>query len=809
MKISQQWIDELVPVGDIPADELAEKMSRTGIEVDGVENIGAGLKKIVVGHVESVDQHPDADKLHVCQIDVGLDEPYQIVCGAPNIAVDQKVIVALPGSRIKDNVKIKKGKLRGVESKGMVCSLGELGFSENVVPKDYADGIYVLPQDAPVGDSVIDYLALDDPIIELDITPNRADALSMRGTAYELAAVYDKQVSIDHVATNDFAGSDLGDALTLSIESTDQVPAYYAYLVENVQVKESPLWMQVRLMKAGIRPLNNIVDITNYVLLEYGQPLHAFDYDKLANKAIHTRMAKDGEVLKTLDEVERKLSSDDIVITDGENPVALAGVMGGFDTEISNDSQNVLIEAACFNPSNIRKTARKFGLRSESSLRNERGINQATIAEAGAYAAQLMAEYAGGQVNPGRASEDHLDLTPVTVSASLDYINGQLGTHLTFSEIEQVFAQLDFSMTGNAEQFVVEVPSRRWDISIPADLVEEVARIYGYDKIPASLPAVNANHIGLTPWQSFKRHTNRQMQALGFNQVIAYSLTSADKKDHLPSGDRQAVELDFPMSDDRRYMRTNLAQALLDVAQYNTARQNKNVAIYEVSRVFSWRQENELPEDETHLSAVWTGNKADKTWDSPAQNLDFYDMKAVLTTILDQSNRKATYSFRAKDDLKDMHPGQTAEIWAHQDNQDFYLGYLGKLHPSTADDYDLKDTFLFEISLETLFGLEEKLVTQSPLAKYPGSSRDIAMVVAEDVTHADIITTIGEASQDHLHAIHLFDLYRGENIGSGKKSMAYRLDYLDPEATLTDDRLAEDVDKITQALESQLNAEIR
>ncbi|MGX7363981.1 phenylalanine--tRNA ligase subunit beta [Aerococcus suis] len=809
MKISKTWLNEYVPVADIPASEFAERLSRTGIEVDGVENIGAGLKKIVVGHVLSMEKHPDADKLNICQIDVGEEEPYQIVCGAPNIAPNQKVIVAMPGSRIKDNVKIKKSKLRGVKSNGMVCSLEELGFSEAVISKAYADGIYVLPADAQPGDSVIDYLNLDDDIVELDITPNRADALSMMGTAYEVGAVYNKDVTVSHIDTSDYEQASLGDDLKLSVTDTDKVPAYYAYLVKNVTVKPSPLWLQVRLMKAGIRPMNNIVDITNYVLMEYGQPLHAFDYDKLPSHTIETRMANNGEELVTLDEETRELSEEDIVITDGERPIALAGVMGGLDTEITDNTTNVLIEAATFNPVNIRKTARKFGLRSESSLRNERGINIDTIAETGARAAELMHKLADGEVVLGRESVEALDFTPQTVTSSLSFINHRLGTDLDYDTLTQIFNQLGFSLTGSAEHFTVTIPNRRWDISIPADLVEEVARIYGYDKLPATLPESKSVNAGLTPWQAYKRQTNQLMRTLGFDQAIAYSLTSEKKQPIMQIHESHPVALDFPMSDDRRLLRTNLTTALLDVVQYNTARQTKNVQVYEIGQVFSWEDDNELPSANTHLAAVWTGMKSEKTWNTAKEAISFFDMKGVVETILTKANREAEITYEAVSDYADMHPGQTAKVLATTNDETIELGYMGKLHPDTAKNYDLKNTFVFEMSLEAIFNLPEKQVVQMPLPKHPGSSRDIALLVSDEVTHETITQVIRSASDGPLVAIELFDIYRGENIESGKKSMAYSLAYLNPETTLTDEEISSDVDKITTALQTELNAEIR
>lgn len=809
MKVSYNWLNEFIHLADLNPQDIGERMSRTGIEVDGVNALGTGLKKIVVGHVLTCEPHPDSDHLSITTVDVGEDEPFQIVCGAPNVAAGQKVIVALPNSRIAGNVKIKKGKMRGVVSQGMICSLEEIGFSNSVVPKEYADGIMVLPEEAPAGMDIVEYLKLDDPIIELDITPNRADAFSMRGVAWELAAVYNRQPKFDYTDITKYDGKDLAGAIDLKVADTELVPEYNAFLVKNVTVEPSPLWLQLRLMAAGIRPINNVVDITNYVLLANGQPLHAFDYDKLDHKVIETRLAKEGERIVTLDEVDRPLLDSDIVITDGEKPIALAGVMGGLDTEIDENTTNVLIEAANFEPIHIRKTARRNGLHSESSMRNERGINKATVAESGAFAAEMIADLANGELVEGFERVSAIDLTPILVTSSLAYVNKRIGMDLTFAEVQQIFDQLQFELSGDANEFTVSVPERRWDILIQADLVEEIARIYGYDKIPSRLPAVNAQNMGLTDWQAFKRRTNNQMLAEGFNQVIAYSLIG-DNQTVLEMANAKPVALDFPMSDDRRFMRTNLLSALLEIVQYNVARKTSDVAIFESGRVFKWA-DADLPVDETHLAAVWTGNAQAKTWSHQAKAVDFYDMKGVVESILDSFNLDVAVAFEATSELADMHPGRTAKIYAvGQSEERVELGYIGQLHPSVADKHDLKDTLVFEISLDEIYALPKVDVKQSAIPKFPGSDRDIAILVSDQVSNADVMKTIQKASKGGILVdIEIFDVYQGENIEDGKKSLAYSLKYLNPQATLTDEEVTNDVARITEALTNELAAEIR
>ncbi|MBZ4297385.1 phenylalanine--tRNA ligase subunit beta, partial [Streptococcus pneumoniae] len=468
MLVSYKWLKELVDI-DVPSQELAEKMSTTGIEVESVESPAADLSKIVVGEVLSCEDVPETH-LHVCQVNVGEEEARQIVCGAPNVRAGIKVMVALPGARIADNYKIKKGKIRGLESLGMICSLGELGISDSVVPKEFADGIQILPEDAVPGEEVFSYLDLDDEIIELSITPNRADALSMCGVAHEVAAIYDKAVNFKEFTlteTNEAAA----DALSVSI-GTDKAPYYAARILDNVIIAPSPQWLQNLLMNEGIRPINNVVDVTNYILLYFGQPMHAFDLDTFEGTDIRVREARAGEKLVTLDGEERDLDVNDLVITVADKPVALAGVMGGQATEISEKSSRVVLEAAVFNGKSIRKTSGRLNLRSESSSRFEKGINVATVNEALDAAASLIAELAGATVRKGIVSAGELDTSDVEVSSTLADVNRVLGTELSYADVEDVFRRLGFGLSGNADSFTVSVPRRRWDITIEADLFE-------------------------------------------------------------------------------------------------------------------------------------------------------------------------------------------------------------------------------------------------------------------------------------------------------------------------------------------------
>ena len=804
MKVSYKWLKEYLDLSDVTPDELAEKMSRTGIEVDDVIYPGKGLSKIVVGETLSVVDHPDSDHLHVCQVNIGTEEPIQIVCGAPNVAAGQKVIVALHGARITGNAKIKKGKMRGQESNGMICSLAELGYSESVVSKKYADGIFVLPAEAVPGTEVVDLLELDDAILDIDITPNRADALSMRGSAYEVAAIYNKALKFPEAPVSEKTGS-VTEYIKVAVEDTNDAPAYHIQVIKDVKIAESPLWLQNKLMNGGIRPINNVVDITNYILLEYGQPLHAFDYDQIGSKEIIVRRAKENETMTTLDGVERTLDTDNIVITNGTAPIALAGVMGGLDSEITDGTVTVALEAALFNPVLIRKTAGKFNLRSESSSRFEKGINVATIRTAGQHAAELMHELAGGTVVAGTASVDTVEVKDTEVVITLEKINRSLGTAISSGEVTAIFNQLGFASTFDGEIFTVAVPPRRWDISIYADILEEVARIYGYDNLPETLPITPALPTALTPKQHTMRITRRFMEGAGLTQNISYVLTTAEKAREYAVEDKEGIRLAWPMSEDRSTLRMNLLSTLLDNAAYNVARKNTDIQFYEIGRVFFPSADSVLPIEAERLAGVMTGMAYQKDWQMAAEPVNFYHAKGVLDGYFETMGLSDQIRFEAAKDLKWMHPGRTAAVYLG----DAYIGYVGQVHPATANAYDLKETYAFEIDFEAIIAAPKEVITQQPIPKFPGVTRDVALLVDETVTHQQIVKTIKENGGKFLKDVHLFDIYQGKGIEDGKKSVAYSMSFLNPEATLVDEDINKAFTKLVAALETECGAAIR
>lgn len=801
MLVSYKWLKELVDV-TVLSEELAEKMSTTGIEVEGVSSPAEGLSKIVVGEVISCEDVAETH-LHVCQVNVGEEALRQIVCGAPNVRAGIKVMVALPGARIADNYKIKKGKIRGLESLGMICSLGELGISDSVVPKEFSDGIQILPEEAVPGDSVFPYLDLDDEIIELSITPNRADALSMRGVAYEVAAIYDKSVHFKDFPLLE-TQEQAGEQLSVAIE-TDKAPFYAARILENVTIAPSPQWLQNLLMNAGIRPINNVVDVTNYILLYFGQPMHAFDLDTFEGNQIVVREAHAGEKLVTLDDEERELETSDLVIAVADKPVALAGVMGGAATEISPQSSRVVLEAAVFDGTSIRKTSGRLNLRSESSSRFEKGINLATVTEALDAAASMIADLAGATVQAGIVSAGQVDTSDVEVVSTLSDVNRVLGTELTYTDIEDVFRRLGFGLTGDAEKFTVSVPRRRWDIHIEADLYEEIARIYGYDKLPATLPKGDGTAGELTETQKLRRKVRTVAEGAGLTEVITYALTTPEKAVQFSTNPSNLTELMWPMTVDRSVLRQNMVAGILDTVAYNVARKNKDLALYEIGKVFEQKgnPQEELPTEINSFAFALTGLVTEKDFQTSAIPVDFFYAKGILEALFDRLGLKVEYTVTQA--LASMHPGRTAAILL--DGQ--VIGFVGQVHPVVAKAYNIPETYVAEVSLTAV---EQAIQPAKPfveITKFPAVTRDIALLLKAEISHKEVVEAIEAARVKRLTDIKLFDVFSGEKLGLGMKSMAYTLTFQNPEDTLEDEEVARYMEKIQKSLEEMLGAEVR
>lgn len=804
MLVSYKWLQELVGLTGVSPEQLADKMSRSGIEVEAVEVPAEGLKNIVVGYVEKCEPHPDSDHMSVCQVDVGEDELYQIVCGADNIEAGRKVIVALPSARIAGNVKIKKSKLRGVVSMGMICSLQELGYSDSIVPKNSADGIQFLPEDAAVGESVFPYLDMDDAIVELSITPNRADALSMRGVAYEVGAIYDRKPHFEERKLIEEPGDQVENYLKVEVVDPLKVPTYLMRIIKNVKIQESPQWLQNRLMNAGIRPINNVVDVTNYVLLLFGQPLHAFDYQKIGSEKIVVRHAEAGEKLVTLDEEERTLSEEDIVITNGKEPIGFGGVMGGLNSEIDEQTTVVALEAALFDPQSIRKTSQRHNLRSESSSRFEKGINKATVQAACDFAASLIAELSGGVVVSGTLAPTHYEAKDEVVSISLEKINGSLGTNLNVEDVLATFAALEFPTVEDSGVFTVTIPPRRWDIQIEADLVEEVARIYGYDNLPSTLPKGAIAPGLLTRAQSMIRKIKNLLVGSGCYENISYALTTEEKALEFSWNPTETVGLQWPMSNERAIIRQNLISGLLDNLAYNIARKQTDLSFFEVGKIFV-KTEDLLPKEQQHLAIALTGLWEDKNWQGKGQKADFFVLKGIVENIFELLGVTSDVRFEKMTDWDVFHPGRSAKVFVGE----AFVGVMGQVHPLTAQKYEINETYVCELDLDTLLSLEQKPVVYDVISKFPAIERDIALLVDKSVTNQQLVEVMESNGGKYLTGISLFDIFEGEKLGKDKKSMAYRLTFQNPEDTLTDEEITKAFAKIEQSLISELHVEVR
>ncbi len=803
MFVSYKWLQDYVDLSGISATELAEKITKSGIEVEGVEKKSEGLKGVVIGHVIEREQHPNADKLSKCLVDIGLDEPVQIICGAPNVGKGQKVAVATVGAVLPGNFKIKKAKLRGEASNGMICSLQELGIESKLVAKEYSVGIFNFPQDAQVGQDALTALGLDDEILELSLTPNRSDALSMLGVAYEVAAILGRDVKWPTVE-KDESSEKAADYIDVKVEATEDNPLYIAKIVKDVKIGPSPLWMQTRLMAAGIRPHNNVVDITNYILLEYGQPLHAFDYDRLGSKELLIRRAKNDEKITTLDDTERTLTPDHLVITNGTEPVAIAGVMGGANSEVKDDTTTVVIEAAYFAGPVVRKGSKDHGLRSEASARFEKGVDPARVREAGERAAGLMAEYAGGTILAGSVEYNNIKVEPAIISITLDKINKSLGTAVSVAEVQDIFTRLQFEVAVEGETFIVTVPTRRGDITIEADLVEEVARLYGYDNIPSTLPVGRATPGALTDYQQKRRKARRTLEGAGLYQATTYSLTSAEKAAQFALEERESIRLAMPMSEERSQLRLSIVPQLLEVVKHNNARQIDSVALYEIGSVFLKQEGEELPLEREHVAAAITGLWEANLWQGEKKAVDFFVTKGVLEALFDTLGVASQIEYRQAE-IKDMHPGRTAEVLLNGE----VIGFVGQVHPTVQKDLDIKDTYVFELSFKALAEAVVAPISYQMIPRFPSITRDIALVVDTETKAGDIQSIIVEAGGALLKEVHLFDLYEGEKMEPGKKSIAYSLKYFDPERTLTDEDITKAHDKVLIAVKEKAGAELR
>lgn len=793
MKVSRKWLNEYVDVNDISDKEIEVKMPLIGNEIEEIKKI-SDASNIVVGKVLSVENHPDSEKLHVCMVDLG-NEVTQIVCGAPNVSENIKVMVAKIGASLPNGIKIEKALLRGVESNGMICSLEELGIESKYVPERSRGGIHILDDDAVVGVDAIKYLEYDDTVINFELTSNRSDLLSMLGMAYEFGAVYDKKITLPDTSYTEIE-EEVKDNLEISVQTVN-CPLYTAKIAKDFVIKESPNFIKARLMAAGIRPINNIVDISNYVMIEYGQPLHFFDTDKLGNKIV-VRMAKDKEEMTTLDGIKRVLDETDIVITNDKEIVALAGVMGGLNTEVDMNTKSITIESAVFNPYNIRYTS-KAVLRSEASSRYEKGIDTNRTLEALNRACHLLEKYADAKILKGYVSHNEINKITKVINISQEKINNVLGMNLDNNTIINIFNRLGFEVIENNSIFTVTVPSRRLDISIEEDLIEEIGRINGYENMIGTLPKEATKKGGRSKKQEFIRAIKNKLNGLGLKEVVTYSLTSIENIRKFTNDEFNYIELNSPMSEDRKIVRHSLIPSVLETIDYNIKRNEKNCLFYEVSNVY-YKNGNETIE-ESKLCCALTGEYLLNNIKGEKITIDFYFAKTVLETILTYLKLKDRYELKVEDLPKEFHQGRSAGIYIDRE----LVGYIGEVSPSISKNR----IYVIEMSISKLITKNIRPLKVKEISKFPAITKDLAFIVSKNIESKEIEKEIKRSIGRLLVDIDVFDVYEGESLGENKKSLAFSLKFQDSSRTLTDDEVMVLFHKAINNVENKFNAVLR
>ncbi|MET0119394.1 MAG: phenylalanine--tRNA ligase subunit beta [Sedimenticola sp.] len=791
MKFSEAWLREWVNP-EITTEELADQLSMAGLEVDSVGSAAAEFEGVFVGEVLTREQHPDADKLSLCSVNAGQEETLQIVCGAPNVAAGQKVPVAIVGAKLPGGFKIKKAKLRGVESRGMICSEAELGMAES------SEGILELPADAPVGTDIRDYLSLNDQTIEVDLTPDRGDCLGMSGIAREVGVINRSPVT---PPTIDTIAAVHDQTFPVKLEAPEACPRYTCRIVRNVDPKaQTPLWMQERLRRSDLRPIHPVVDITNYVMLELGQPMHGFDLRELDGE-IRVRMAGQGEKLTLLDGSEIELRDDTLVIADASKPVAMAGIMGGEHSGVADDTVDILFESAFFTPTAIIGKSRSYGLHTDSSHRFERGVDPQLQISALERATQLLLDIAGGEAGPivEEASESHIEQRP-EILLRRERVAKVLGVKIDDETIVDILTRLEMSVESAESGWKVTAPSCRFDISIEEDLIEEVGRIYGYTEIPLKRTAAATVMEG-EPEVAFNLHRAKEVLVdRDYQEAITYSFISPEMHDLLDPG-HGTVELSNPISADMSIMRTSLWPGLLQTAVYNQSRQQGRVRVFESGLRFV--QEGEQITQDPMLAALVTGPAVDEQWSGHGRQVDFYDLKADLEGILDLTGSPEAFSFAAAEHPS-LHPGQSATVLREGE----IVGWIGMLHPEIERKLGLAgNTYLFEIRLDDK--LEGSLPAYEPLSKFPSIRRDIAVVVDQDVEFNSVEACVRRAAPKTLKDILIFDVYTGEKVDSGRKSLALGLILQESSYTLTDDEVDGVMELVLKALSDELNAQLR
>lgn len=799
MIISYNWLREYVEFDSTP-QQLADRLTMAGLEVEALTCLGCGIEGVIVGQIESMSPHPDAEKLTICDVSTG-SEVLPIVCGAKNMKPGDKVPLALVGASLPGGLKIKKAKLRGVTSLGMLCSEKELGLAEQ------SAGLMILPEEFEVGTDIVQAAGLDDWTMELNVTPNRSDCLSIYGVARDVAAIVRGRLKEPDTAVKE-TGASIKGLINIEVEDEKLCPRYAGRVVKGVKVGPSPFWLRRRLQSVGVRSINNIVDITNYVLMDMGHPLHAFDYDLLGDRKIIVRAAAEGELFTTLDGVERKLTSGMLLICDGSRPVALAGVMGGQNSEVSDATRDVFLEAAYFEPSSIRRTSKRVGLHTEASHRFERGTDPEGLIAALDMAAKMIEEIAGGKVATGRADEYPVPVVMPEVEVRVDSVNRLLGTELETQEVSDLLGRLQIAVAVKGEGVITaKAPAFRPDLTREADMIEEVARIHGFGKIKSSLPAATIFPRTVDPGQVPSSVVKNLLMDSGYNEVVNYSFVDPRDIERLGLGEddprRSLIRLQNPLTEEQSVMRTTLIPSLLRNMDWNMKRGVRDIKIFEISKVFLTSGPG-LPDEQLRVSGLAVGSRTGGMWDGQGGKVDFFDVKGAVEDVLDALRVEGSV-FKAADEPF-LHPGKAA--WVMVGGKE--AGLLGQLHPDVAAAFDLPaEAYVFELNLQELIALSATKPKYRPLPRYPAIERDVAAIITDDIPAHRVQKTIESLKIDLVEDVRLFDYYAGKPIPEGKKSLAYTITYRSPNRTLTDEEVNEVHHGVITALREKLGAEIR
>ncbi len=798
MKVSLSWLKDYVPI-EMDSADLAEALTMVGLEIESVSDRYRYLETVYVGRIDAIAPHPDADKLRLCRVDTGRRK-ISVVCGAPNIKTGMLSPIALPGTEFPEGFVLEKSVIRGQASEGMLCSEGELGLGAD------RSGIMVLDPSLSVGDRLASALALSDTVFEIEITPNRPDCLSVIGVAREIAAILKVRLKYPDFTLID-KGNQIAERTSVTIEAPDHCPRYVARLLEDIKVKPSPFWLQERLLSVGLRPINNMVDVTNFVLMETGQPLHAFDFDNLAEDRIVVRTASKGETFVTLDKKERVLDSETLMICDGQKAVAVGGVMGGLNSEIEDRTTRVLIESAYFNPVSIRRTSKRLGLSTDAAYRFERGVDPAGQIRAANRAAKLMAELGGGRLVSGLIDEYPRRQSAKRLKLSVKNTNRLLGTELRHTQIAKLLKSIEFTVEKKSPKkdddiLRVTAPSFRVDISRPEDLMEEVARLSGYNHIPTTFPAMPAARHHAHKEIELRDRMRQLMTGFGFRETINYSFMHKQSGDRLrlrpDDPRRQLVDILNPLTEDQAVMRTSLVPGLLQTVHYNISQQKKNLRFFEIGKVFINEDPRHLPREPEILAGIWTGSRHGGSWHDQATDCDFYDIKGVVEGLLNALQIDGIHFTR-------LHENQSAYTRTGHSAQilcgDALLGLVGEIHPEVLSNYDLKQpSFLFELNFDQLVPLIKDTIQSKPVPRFPAVFRDITIIVDIDIEAQKIITEVQNRPEKLVESFNLLNVFEGNPIAEGKKSVSLRITYRSSEKTLKD----EDVTSIHQSIADRL-----